>query len=166
MTSWAIAPESSPNTVTRVKCATSCRCNAASDSAAFWSVTSSEHPAELIRRSLPVMCTGTNPDPARLAIWAGQYECPLRRTSALRFPRSVSTAMWRSSGWTTARNVSSVTGRISRDAQYRPAVLGSPQFVGCPIKLPQSDTGGNGGKGHAVLALPRASSSAWWRRRR
>jgi hypothetical protein len=32
-------------------------------------------------------------------------------------------------------------------------MFGGPQFVGCPIKLPQSDTGGSGGKGHAVLAL-------------
>ena len=42
--------------------------------------------------------------------------------------------------------------RVSRDAEQRSAVLGRPQPIGVPVKLPEPDIGGGGSKGHPLFA--------------
>ena len=95
---------------------------------------------------------GSGPSAARHL--DGQYECRLRRTVRPLISEVCRRQMWRSSGWTAARNAPQRDGSILLKTKYRPAGFGSPQFFGYPIELPQSNTGGNSGKGHAILTIP------------
>src|SRR5258708_2704327 len=113
-----------------------------------------EHPAELISRPLSVdMRTGSNPDPTRLAIWVNNTNVRCGGPFALRFPKCVS-GKAAIVGMDCRQEPLQRDGSILLKTKYRPARFGSPQTFGCPIELPQSNTGGNSGKGHAILTIP------------